>query len=241
MVDAVGYIVNLFLTWLGIFAAPAQDLNMLWLLIPVYISWIFTDFYQERKGTSLGNAITNGIVPLWAGVDWGRTTVQLISSGKIPLDMSAAVKFVIIASMLAYGLVIIIGGLRRMKILKYIARIREVTYFVIMATPIIYGVVPVTTEVVISIFLFFPLFYGIFELLDRLVPVPEGYEGEEGAGGEMPSVEAELPGTGEPELPSLEQPALPTTPQQQYPQQQYQQYPQQYPQQYQRYPRQPGT
>ena len=68
---------ELVVLWFGIFAAPLLYLDLLWIIIPIYLTWIFTDFFQERRGTSLGNAITNGAVVLWVCVDWLRQTVTL--------------------------------------------------------------------------------------------------------------------------------------------------------------------
>jgi hypothetical protein len=71
-----------FKLWLEtIFVAPTRNFNMLWILIPIYLGWIFADFFQEKKGTSLGNAISNATIALWAGIDWIRTTVNGIIAG----------------------------------------------------------------------------------------------------------------------------------------------------------------
>jgi hypothetical protein len=225
MVDAVGYIANLFFNWLGLFAAPFQDFNMLWIIIPIWISWFFAEFFQEKRGTSFGNAISNGIVPLWVGIDWGKTTVALISSGKIALDAVAFAKFGIVAFMISYGLLIVVEGVRTLKIIHYLGRIRNVTYFAVVLTPIFYGAVPLSLDYILSIFVFFPIFYFIIEIIDRVTPTPKAFGEEEGpiAGAEIP--ETEMPSFGETPPAETQQPQQP----QQQPQQYQQQYPPQYP------------
>ncbi len=153
--------------WLTIFVAPFQRFEMLWLVIPVYIAWIFTDFFQERRGTSVGNAITNGVVLLWASIDWTRTLVNI---GGI-FSWSLVAKYLVVASTLGYGLAIIIEGLRGEDLVTRIGRIREVTYVLIMFTPVIYGEIGLSWEYLLAVMVFFPAFYYLFEFIDiKLLP-----------------------------------------------------------------------
>jgi len=165
-----------FKEWLSIFIAPLKDFNMLWIIIPIYLNWIFTDIYQEKKGTSLGNAISNGVVVLWVGIDWSRTVINqgILSAGWTMF----LIKMAIALLAFAYGLIIIIEGIKVKNITHYIGRIREVTYFCLMFTPIFYGVVKPTFTMFIAIILFFPVFYGIVELIARVTPNPKTYEEE---------------------------------------------------------------
>ena len=201
VVLSVDYLIQLFMTWLGLFTAPARHFELLWILIPVYAAWIFTDFYQEKRGTSFGNAISNGIVPLWVGVDWGKTLFHMLKEGTVGMGMDFASRIVLVLVLILYGLTIIISGIKVKKITKYIGRIREVSYACIVLTPVFYGFVPLNAETAISIVLFFPLFYGIVELINRLVPNPPTYEEEE-----MPSAGTDFPGAESPgsELPGMD-------------------------------------
>ncbi len=167
-----------FKEWLSIFIAPLQNFSMLWIIIPIYLNWIFTDIYQEKKGTSLGNAISNGVVVLWVGIDWARTLINqgILSAGWAMFLIKIAIALVAFA----YGLIIIIEGIKAKKITHYIGRIREVTYFCLMFTPIFYGVIKPTFTVFAAIIIFFPLFYGIVELIARITPNPKTYEEDEG-------------------------------------------------------------
>ena len=76
------YFIDSFVLWLkAIFVAPFTNPDMLWILIPIWVGWIFADFFQEKKGTSLGNAISNGVLALWAGLDWIRTSIRAVQAG----------------------------------------------------------------------------------------------------------------------------------------------------------------
>lgn len=189
---AVGmYLWDSFKLWSHtIFVAPFQNFEMLWILIPIYLSWIFADFFQEKKGTSLGNAISNGIIPVWAGVDWVRQTVNAITIAKVTSKVSWTVyasKFAIAAFVLFYGFWIIWEGIWGKELTKYIGRIREVTYLVIMLTPVIYNVTPITFQFFFSIILFFPIFYYFVELLDYIIPDPVSIQEEKREAGKSSS------------------------------------------------------
>lgn len=168
------YFWTLFKTWIHtLFIAPWTTMDMLWLLIPIWAAWFFAEFFQEKHGTSMGNAITNAVVVIWGSVDCTRQTVKLISAGTVTGFWDIAARFLIVAGILAYGVVIVVLGLKGNKIIKYIGRVREVTYAFAIFTPIFYNAVALTLTHVIAAVLFFPLFYFAIELLDRYTPNPK--------------------------------------------------------------------
>ncbi len=177
-IDILSYIWDVFLIWLTIFIAPLENLNMLWITLPVILNWIFTEFYQEKKGTSLGNAISNGVVALLVGIDWLRQSTNIFTAGNItiPIFISYAVISIL---MVIYGIAIIVWGIKLSKKAKYFGRIREVTYITLMFTPIVYGIIPLSLKIIITIFAFFPIFYFFFEVLDWIIPDPKVYNEEE--------------------------------------------------------------
>ena len=179
MIDAVIYFVT---TIFNILVAPfTHAREMLWIIIPVYLNWVLTEIYQEKKGTSFGNAIANGFVALWVGVDWMRTTIDLLSAKGVKLATvlpKTLPKLGFATLMGVYGIFIIVFGMRGSKLVSYLGRVREVTYLTIMITPIFYGIVQPTIGVLLSIAAFFPLFYGMVELLLYMIPTPKIYENE---------------------------------------------------------------
>jgi len=187
VISALLWLWATFKGWLYIFIAPLKDFNMLWIIIPIYLNWIFTEIYQEKRGTSFGNAISNGVVVLWVGIDWARTIINhgVLSAGWAIFFVKLAISILAFV----YGIIIIVEGIKAKNITHYIGRIREVTYFCLMFTPIFYLVVQPTFTVFIGIILFFPLFYGLFELVDKITPTPKVYEFDEGKSSEMPPME----------------------------------------------------
>ncbi len=182
------YFGQLFLSWTGILVAPLRNFDLLWITIPVYVNWIFTEIYQEKKGTSFGNAISNGVVPLWVGVDWARVTLRMFSQHEIAGGGALAVRIGIIIFMLAYGMTIIILGIKVEKIIHYVGRIREVTYVSLMLTPVFYGVVALSASNLLAMLIFFPIFYAVIELICRITPNPSNYDEDE-----MPSGGSDIP------------------------------------------------
>ncbi|MEK6807720.1 MAG: hypothetical protein AABX75_01695 [Nanoarchaeota archaeon] len=180
--DIAGILIDLLSRWGSLFAAPLKDYNLLWIIVPIYLNWIFSEFYQEKKGTSFGNAITNGATMLWVGIDWMRTTVNAFLAGSATFDGIFAAKVFLSLLALAYALAIIIAGIKTMKIEHIIGRVRLVTYFSLMLTPVIYGIVSPEFLTIAAAVLFAPLFYIIIEIIDKVLPTPKAYA-EEG----MPS------------------------------------------------------
>jgi Na+/H+ antiporter NhaD/arsenite permease-like protein len=167
-----------------ILGAPIKQPDMLWILIPIYLNWVFIDYFLERKGTGFGHAMTNGIVTLWAGTDWMRQTIKGSEFGA-----GTITKIGISISFIIYGLVIMVESAKAKPIAKYIGRVREVSYFAIVATPIFYGVISVDLTTIAAILLFFPIVYGLMEVIDRLLPAPPGEIADGMPGMSMPELE----------------------------------------------------
>ncbi|HLC65547.1 MAG TPA: hypothetical protein VJI46_05495 [Candidatus Nanoarchaeia archaeon] len=171
------YVWELFRDWILLFAAPFLNPRMLWVVAPVLFSWAFVEFYQEKKGTSLGNAISNGVMLLWVGIDWTRTTINSIGPR---IDYAIFIpKLLMGVSLIIYGLYVMVAGVKAKGITKFLGRIRVVTYLILVFSPLFYGVIEFSFEFLLAIILFFPLFYYIVELIDRLLPNPKIYEEEE--------------------------------------------------------------
>jgi hypothetical protein len=183
----------------GILAAPIKQPDMLWILIPIYLNWVFTDYYQERKGTDFGNAITNGVIQLWVGVDWIRQAIKTIEFNAL-----FATKAIICIISMVWGLIIMVESARAKPIAHYIGRVREISYFMIVATPIFYGIISPDLITFAAILLFFPIFYGLAEIVDRLLPAPPGEDELSKPDFKIPELEPSASaGAGMPELPSM--------------------------------------
>jgi hypothetical protein len=183
------YFWSLFKLWIHtIFVTPFTTLDMLWLLVPIWLGWFFAEFFQEKVGTSMGNAISNSVIIIWGSIDCARQTVRLMGEGTLVSTLDIIIRFFIIAVLLGYGVAIIVLGLKGNKVIKYIGRIREVTYIFAIFAPIFYGALPLTVNHMIAALLFFPLFYFAIELIDRYTPNPKAVvEDLEEAGGSKPA------------------------------------------------------
>ncbi len=242
---------NLFVVWIGLFLAPftSGQFDMLWITVPVILNWAFTELYQEKKGTSLGNAISNGVVILWVGIDWARTSVR----NALDIDSFSYifyVKLTIAVLMFAYGLFVIISGIKIKGLTKHIGRVRQATYVCLVFTPIFYDIIVPDWKVFVSIVIFYPVFHYAVEFIDYVVPDPKTYDDEEKGiaeklaqkqlGGPYPLDSSSQPSAQNP-YPQSQPTATQQSPAYQgqyYPQQNpyQQQYPQNQQNQYQQYP-----
>ena len=161
------YIWNLLLYWLSImFVFPLKDLEVLWILIPVWLNLIFTDFFQERHGASLGNAITNGVIQAWVGVDWMRFLWRTYQgfSGLL------ALKVFLCLVVLLHGVLIVVESLKHSQSVQSWGRVRVTSYVMIMLSPVIYNIVVPSVYYVFATLLYFPVFYYFLELIEHFVP-----------------------------------------------------------------------
>jgi len=159
---------------------PMENLDVLYILVPVYINWFVNDYYQERKGTSMGNAAANGFTAIWVGIDWVRTMTTRAATSVVHIPMGFNKAFFLLSFKVAIALVIIIYGLTIMKyaisgnsLAKRIGRIREVSYFAMVFTPVIYLLVPLDITTFATILIFFPVFYYAGEALMNSLPAPK--------------------------------------------------------------------
>lgn len=186
MVDVLALITQILLEGLGLFTSPLHHLEMLWIIIPVLLSWFFAEFFQEKLGTDMGNAMSNGVVALWCGVDWTRNLMIQFEG----FTMDFLVKEGICVLLFIYGILIVILGLKGKGLIKYIGRIREVTYILIAFTPIVYGYYELNFLTIAAILVYFPVFYIIVEIIDKITPTPEYMKAGKDEGIELPKEEA---------------------------------------------------
>lgn len=168
-------IVSMLYTMKDIFLAPIFYPHLLWVAIPIYLNLIVTDFLEEKVVTGLNQAMTNAFTVLWVGVDWLRTTSSNYLTPGLSISSVAALIFAAPLSLflIFYGLAIIVMGVKRSPFTRYLGRVREVSYFLIVLTPIFYGVLELTPMLILTVILFLPVFYFAVEGIDRLLPTPE--------------------------------------------------------------------
>lgn len=163
-----GNVWELFLLWVGLFTSPFKNITVLWILVPIWISWFFTEFFQEKEGTHFGNAITNGAIPIWVGIDWTRYLTTQLTNGAV--IENGIMKFILCGLIGIYGIIVIAQGLKANGFAHFGGRIRVITYLFVTLTPVIYGVIEFSWMLLVSIVVFFPVFYFFIELIAKLTP-----------------------------------------------------------------------
>ena len=163
---------DLFKIWGYTFFVSFTHGGTIWIIIPIWLSWFFAEFFQEKKGTSFGNAISNGVVPLWVGIDWMRQLTTILIETQAKLSMLVFSKYIISVLVICYGLIIIVGGIRGSEFVRYFGRIREVSYILAAFTPFVYELIAPGYKYFLAIVIFFPMFYFLIELIDRVTPEP---------------------------------------------------------------------
>jgi hypothetical protein len=163
--------------WIWLFLAPLKNWEILWIIIPIWINFIFTEVFQEKKGTGLGNAVTNGAILLWVGIDWIRFLIRQITENEEIFSWIIIGKLGLCLLVLALGGFIIWYGIQGKKYIALIGRVRETTYVTLMFSPIVYGVYDLTWQVILSMLIYFPFFYFAIEFLDKVTPTPKTYGG----------------------------------------------------------------
>jgi hypothetical protein len=181
--SALYFVWQLITEWLAIFAMPIFNTQLLWISIPIWANWFFSEFFQEKKGTSFGNAISNGAIPLFVGIDWIRYITYSIDTIDRPDWWLISVKFAIAGIVGLYGLVIILYGIRGHPLVREMGRIREITYVLLMFTPVIYGIIRLNWSFIVEVIVFFPVWYLVIEFIDDMLPDPKVYELDKGATG----------------------------------------------------------
>ncbi|MBI2652716.1 hypothetical protein HYX00_04590 [Candidatus Woesearchaeota archaeon] len=151
---------------------------MFWIIIPIWINWFFTEFFVEKHGTTFGNAVSNGVIPILASLDWTRYLYRLLEDGLIKFTFDVFLKFLLALIIFGYGVFVIVAGIKIKRIIFYVGRIRWITYVLVMFTPVIYDVIGFSLYTLTAIILFFPFYYWVIEFFDRITPEPRVYQEE---------------------------------------------------------------
>jgi len=180
---AIVFVWSLFKVWIYAAVVSFTNKETIWIIVPIWLSWFFAEFFQEKEGTSFGNAISNGVVPFWVGIDWTRQLTSQISLAHVKFNALFFGKYAISGFVMLYGLFIIILGIKGKEFIRYFGRIREVSYILAALTPFIYGLIEPSYKYFLAIIVFFPFFYWVIEIFDRMTPEPAVVTKDKGIGG----------------------------------------------------------
>ncbi len=152
MVPLEGYLVK----FVQLLVEPFRHFGQVWLgLVPLYVALLLDEIVERR--VSFGQAIANGFVMLWAGVNW---TMHLANVGMFSYLGSSkqrmVVAWTVTACALAIGVFTILLGIRRKdKTLAYVlGHARFSGYFLIMLYPMQTGMIAWNWPSLIAVLLF---------------------------------------------------------------------------------------
>jgi large-conductance mechanosensitive channel len=156
-------IATLFQAFLTIFISTLTNVEIIWITYPVYITWFAMEFLVERKEIKYSNSLANSIIFSWVSIDWLRHLY-------LNNELNDYNKLIITLLFLFLSLFILVSSIKRKKIAKILGKTGFFSYFQIMFTPFIYGIIEFNYINFLSVIIFFPLIYMAVYVIDKLLP-----------------------------------------------------------------------
>jgi hypothetical protein len=156
-------IASLFQAFLTIFISTITNIEIIWITYPVYITWFAMEFLVERKEIRYSHSLANSIIFSWVSIDWLRHLY-------LDNELNNYNKLVITLFFLFLSLFILIASIKRKKIAKLLGKTGFFSYFQIMFTPFIYGIIEFNYIDFLSVIIFFPLIYIAVYAIDKVIP-----------------------------------------------------------------------
>ena len=127
-----GYI-EFFKLFLALVFAPFKHLELLWVLLPIYVSWFLAETFHEFEREDV---IFGANSCFWISMEWGRQSFSLLMLG----NSYSILGFIAAFSMLIYGLILIYLFLKGKTdwLTRFLARNREIAFLQIVLTPLVY-------------------------------------------------------------------------------------------------------
>ncbi|AMD29758.1 hypothetical protein Nps_01500 [Candidatus Nanopusillus acidilobi] len=156
-------ITSIFQAFSTIFISTLTNIEIIWVTYPVYITWFAMEFLVERKELRYSHSLANSIIFSWVSIDWLRHLY-------LDNELNDYNKLIITLFFLFLSLFILIASIKRKKIAKILGKTGFFSYFQIMFTPLIYGIIEFNYIDFLSIIIFFPLIYITVYVIDKLLP-----------------------------------------------------------------------
>ena len=156
-------IASLFQAFSTIFISTLTNVKIIWVTYPVYITWFAMEFLVERKELRYSHSLANSIIFSWVSVDWLRHLY-------LDNELNDYNKLIITLFFLFLSLFILIASIKRKRIAKILGKTGFFSYFQIMFTPLIYGIIEFNYIDFLSVIIFFPLIYITVYVIDKLLP-----------------------------------------------------------------------
>jgi len=156
-------IASIFQAFSTIFISTLTNVKIIWVTYPVYITWFAMEFLVERKELRYSHSLANSIIFSWVSVDWLRHLY-------LDNELNDYNKLIITLFFLFLSLFILIASIKRKRIAKILGKTGFFSYFQIMFTPLIYGIIEFNYIDFLSVIIFFPLIYITVYVIDKLLP-----------------------------------------------------------------------
>ncbi|MFP3289931.1 MAG: hypothetical protein RXN31_01820 [Candidatus Nanopusillus acidilobi] len=156
-------IASIFQAFSTIFISTLTNVEIIWVTYPVYITWFAMEFLIERKEITYSHSLANSIIFSWVSIDWLRHLY-------LDNELNDYNKLIITLFFLFLSLFILIASIKRKKIAKILGKTGFFSYFQIMFTPLIYGIIEFNYIDFLSVIIFFPLIYITVYVIDKLLP-----------------------------------------------------------------------
>ena len=156
-------IASIFQAFSTIFISTLTNVEIIWVTYPVYITWFAMEFLVERKELRYSHSLANSIIFSWVSIDWLRHLY-------LDHELNDYNKLIITLFFLFLSLFILIASIKRKKIAKILGKTGFFSYFQIMFTPLIYGIIEFNYIDFLSVIIFFPLIYITVYVIDKLLP-----------------------------------------------------------------------
>ena len=160
------YLWYLFQKWLNMLIISITNPTIVWITIPIYLTWFVTEYFQEKQETSFGNAATNGVITSYVSLDW----VRQIVSGNITFSV---IKLLLAIILMLYGLYVTYIAIKKKPVAKILGRVKYVAYFQIMLTVLVYSEytgIELNLDSVMAILFGLPFIWVATRVVDKYLP-----------------------------------------------------------------------
>jgi len=142
-IELFSYFINYAQIWLSLITAPIKDFNALWGVVPLYIDSFLMNYYEQDTRSRL---LTGASIITFVGLDWAR---RLYQSG---LPIGFEIQWILVFIFLGYGLLSLIIVLKKKtNLISLLGKRKMVTFFGISFYPLQAGVIPYSSDTLMSI------------------------------------------------------------------------------------------
>ena len=143
--------------------------ELFFILLPIYANWILSEIFFEHRLEEFGTYFSNGFAMLWILMFYGKYLALNFS-----LSVGWVSKLILFGFLCFIAAFLMVNALKGKKIVKYVGKTREVSFLIIFATPIFYGVLNFDLTYFIACIFLFLIIETILYLLHKLIPQFKG-------------------------------------------------------------------